>query len=699
MDFGLAKLKGSLKLTKSSSTVGTLAYMAPEQIQGEEVDARSDIFSFGVLLYEMLTGKLPFKGDYEASLIYSILNDEPEPIQKHITDISSELLHIINRVLEKDPENRYQSMKDLLIDLRRIKRDTSKVTQIQPSVSSEVSSVSIKNRKTLIFFFSFVVFFLIALAIILFWPKEKSEPTLNRIVVGILENQTGNPSLNHVGRMASDWITQGIMESGIATVVKASSIKSDHSSSKLLETLAIEVKASIIVSGVYYLQEENIQYHVQVTDAKNSEILYAIDPINSPQENPMDSIEELRQRILGALKIISDSPAYLKRMWVRQLPTYDAVTELYEGWDLFTKGEYRSAIEYFYKAYKLDTTFIEPLFGAALGYVNLNEYDQADSLQIILRQNSEKLTIFLRRRLDWLSAEIKGDEVGELRASRKLAKNDMSFFYQHGLDALQNNFPYETIKVYANMDPAGLVWEGWFAYWGNLTKAYHILGNHEQELKEAQRGCKQYPELLSTLWYEVRALAALGKIEELNKRIDESLNLPSQNRWSKGEIMYLAAAELRTHGYKKAAHKICKRSINWFKSRPSGDFRYDLVKVCYIDEKWDEAFKLVKVLEQEEPDNINYIGYLGTIATRKGNHEEAKRISKKLQEIDQSYVFGSDTYWQARIASILGDKERALILLREAISQGVSYARLHADMDLEPMLDYPPYQEFIKPKK
>src|SRR5512140_285831 len=82
MDFGLAKLKGSLKLTRTSSTVGTLAYMAPEQIQGAEADARSDIFSFGVVLYEMLTGHLPFRGEHEAAILYSIVNEDPEALQK-----------------------------------------------------------------------------------------------------------------------------------------------------------------------------------------------------------------------------------------------------------------------------------------------------------------------------------------------------------------------------------------------------------------------------------------------------------------------------------------------------------------------------------------------------------------------------------------------------------------------------------------
>ena len=142
MDFGLAKLKGSLKLTKTSSTVGTLAYMAPEQIQGGEVDARNDIFSFGVVLYEMLTGHLPFRGEHEAAMMYSILNEEPASLQIYLPDAPSELLHTVNRALEKDPEERYQTVRDMLIDLRRLKKDSSRVLR-QPQDSTPMPGTAV----------------------------------------------------------------------------------------------------------------------------------------------------------------------------------------------------------------------------------------------------------------------------------------------------------------------------------------------------------------------------------------------------------------------------------------------------------------------------------------------------------------------------------------------------------------------------
>src|SRR5258705_7722299 len=132
MDFGLAKLKGSLKLTRTSSTVGTLAYMAPEQIQGGEVDGRSDIFSFGIVLFEMLAGKTPFRGDHEAAMMYSIVNEQPEQVSKYRPETSPELQRIINRSLEKDPEDRYQSAADMVSELRHIQKQSAKVSRTSP---------------------------------------------------------------------------------------------------------------------------------------------------------------------------------------------------------------------------------------------------------------------------------------------------------------------------------------------------------------------------------------------------------------------------------------------------------------------------------------------------------------------------------------------------------------------------------------
>jgi serine/threonine protein kinase/Tfp pilus assembly protein PilF len=138
LDFGLAKLKGGSKLTKESSTLGTLPYMSPEQAKGEQVDLRTDIWSLGVVIYEMVTGQLPFKGDYDQAIIYSILNEEPEPITNIKGDVSAELDSVIQKTMQKDPEQRYQNFSDLKRDLNSIKKhiDVKHVTNDQKTSPS-----------------------------------------------------------------------------------------------------------------------------------------------------------------------------------------------------------------------------------------------------------------------------------------------------------------------------------------------------------------------------------------------------------------------------------------------------------------------------------------------------------------------------------------------------------------------------------
>ncbi|MCH7783684.1 serine/threonine protein kinase [candidate division KSB1 bacterium] len=136
MDFGLAKsIAGSL-VTKAGTTLGTIGFMSPEQSRGEEVDSRTDIWSLGVLLYYMLAGQSPFKGEYEQAIIYSILNTEPEPVTGIRTGVPVELENYIGKCLEKDREDRYPAVDGLIVDLRRLKKDTSKmsaaVSQITP---------------------------------------------------------------------------------------------------------------------------------------------------------------------------------------------------------------------------------------------------------------------------------------------------------------------------------------------------------------------------------------------------------------------------------------------------------------------------------------------------------------------------------------------------------------------------------------
>jgi len=122
VDFGLAKLSGRTKLTRTGTTPGTVSYMSPEQLKGADIDHRSDIWALGVVLYEMITGETPFRGDYEQAMSYSIMNEAPKPVRSLRPDAPVEVERLIEKTLSKDPNERYQKAIELLGALQSLKR-------------------------------------------------------------------------------------------------------------------------------------------------------------------------------------------------------------------------------------------------------------------------------------------------------------------------------------------------------------------------------------------------------------------------------------------------------------------------------------------------------------------------------------------------------------------------------------------------
>lgn len=140
MDFGLAKQGGATAITQDGVSLGTIDYMSPEQAQGHAVDRRTDIWALGVVLFEMITGRMPFKGDKEHAVIYSIINTPVEPLTAIRTGVPMELERIVTKALAKNPDERYQSATDLMVDLRGVARDISDATMIGTSAWSAATA-------------------------------------------------------------------------------------------------------------------------------------------------------------------------------------------------------------------------------------------------------------------------------------------------------------------------------------------------------------------------------------------------------------------------------------------------------------------------------------------------------------------------------------------------------------------------------
>ena len=202
LDFGLAKLKGSGQLTKEMSTIGTVKYMSPEQATGKEVDHRTDIWSLGVVLYEMLSGKCPFEGEYDQALIYSILNEQPSSLSGMQPEFTGEHDKILLKMLAKDPLERYQDLNDLLEDIRSFQ---SKLGGEEPTLMHENKKVAIKSK--VLYMAAAAIFMTILIGVYLTWIQPGSK--IDTIAVLPFINTSADPELEYL----SDGMTESIISS------------------------------------------------------------------------------------------------------------------------------------------------------------------------------------------------------------------------------------------------------------------------------------------------------------------------------------------------------------------------------------------------------------------------------------------------------------------------------------------------------
>jgi len=219
VDFGLAKLTGRTMLTRSGSTLGTAAYMSPEQARGDQVDRRTDIWSLGVVLYEMLTGKRPFQSDFEQALVYSILNEEPKPAKVVRPEIPEVVEQIVQKAMTKKPEERYQTADELIGDLKVIKgsKDTGGVTLAGQLARKAARRTMVLRGGLGAAVIGIAVFASVYLSPILKERALASNP--KTILIIPFENQTGDSSLDNLQITIQDQLITSLEQSQYFRVV------------------------------------------------------------------------------------------------------------------------------------------------------------------------------------------------------------------------------------------------------------------------------------------------------------------------------------------------------------------------------------------------------------------------------------------------------------------------------------------------
>lgn len=399
-----------------------------------------------------------------------------------------------------------------------------------------------------------------------------------RIVVIPFENQTGDAALAPVGRIAADWILQGLARADVVEVVPGIDVSERLQEMQRtgraadttggVQALARALRAGTALVGSYHRRGEDLEFQVQVIDIARGRLIHAVDGIRGRQRDPMAAIDDLRRRTLGAIAVKFDARIPPELYSAFQPPNYESYRAFAAGEDLRNRWEWRKALAYFRQAYTLDTTFTTALLLAAIQHFNLREYAQADSLTRILARSRERLPGFERQLLEWVEAMVRGDLPGTLDASRGMTRFGDAFHGQRAADALHANRPRDAIDALTALDTEGLSERRplkWQVASGNqITEAYHRLGSYHRELKEANRARRRHADVVATVLWEMRALIALGRIEDARDRLEEALVMTPDADWPPGEIMLRAADELRAHGHTGPAREILLGALAWY---------------------------------------------------------------------------------------------------------------------------------------
>jgi eukaryotic-like serine/threonine-protein kinase len=329
MDFGLARIAGSLNLTQTGGTVGTILYMSPEQVRGELVDHRTDIWSLGVVMYEMLTGTLPFKGEYEHAVSYRILNEDPGHNPELLSQVGSDYRTVLLKFLEKEPNNRYQSSAEVLTVLQKLR--------VKSSPSSGTAG--------------------------------DSEPPTQRIAVLPVVNISPEIQDEYFADGMTEEIISMLSKIGDLRVIARTTSMQYKNTVKSIGEIGKQLKVDSLLEGSVRKSNDNIRISIQLIDAKTETTIWS-DSYDRTLQDIFAIQRDIAHRVAEALKIklLPGEETQIEKDRTDNIDSYTLYLKGKFHWNKFMYEDILKSIDYYERAIELDPKF-------ALGYSGLaNSY-------------------------------------------------------------------------------------------------------------------------------------------------------------------------------------------------------------------------------------------------------------------------------------------------------------------------------------
>ena len=654
MDFGLAKLKGGGKRTHTRSTLGTAAYMSPEQAQGEEVDQRSDIFSFGVVLYELLTGRLPFAGEHQAAIIYSIINEEPQPVARFNNQVSARLEDMVFKALAKEKKERYQHIDDLLADLRREKKSLE-YAKTQPITRVAVAP---RPKKGVLPFLvpASIVFVILLLLLVLkpfqveVVPEKRAVAEENSLAIMYFDNLVDPEDSDRIAQMITSLLITDLSESQYMRVVSRQRL---YDILKLLgkedlkvidKAIASEVarKADVkwILTGDILQTEPNIVLTSDVSEAATGEILATQRVTGEEGEDLFSVVDKLSAQIKDDLSLPEQAKREMDKA-VADVTTHSPEAYRYylEGIDYYDKVYREEAAKSFEKALELDSTFAMAYFKLAL----VKGGKEQKKLAARATEYSDRVSQKERHYIKALDLDVSGNHMEAIKELRKLVERypeEKAAFYWLGAyhyALKQTDRAILQLKKAIEIDPFYKLAYNLLAY------VYNDIGDFDKSIWAINKYISVAPDEANP--YDSRA-----DLYAYNGRIDQAIE-----------------------SYKKALEK-----------KP--DFYFSLAKLGHMHlfkREYSQAESFYKQLSASGEKDIRSEGrtYLALIPLYQGKLDEALKVLDNGIAADrmEQAEGGQNAYKHNLKAFIYEEKGNVALVANEAQSGGEIYQKAYPD--------------------